>query len=848
MMTQNSWYNEADLDRRDIAGRVLEGLLAAILIFAPLAFGTVDPWSEQVVLAMVGCLSVVFIIRLITNPEASVSWHGVYVPILLFVTIGAVQLLSMPEGLLRVLSPNTFGIKSELLLGLGIDNLDLSTMPLSFYVQATAHDVRLVLAVVTVFMVAVNTYTNIASIKRLLGVICAIGGAVALVGILQFVTQTDKIYWTFDMPHDLANGGPFVNHSHFAQFINLSMGAGIALIMMRLKELTDSYHMDWGSIWDHILSSQGKAVWLPAASVIVCAVSVFVSLSRGGIVSMLAATAFITLVIGVSSTQRGRGQVIAIMVLAAFACVLYIGFDAVYERMATLHDMDAAGAGIRMKIVKDLAAAWSRFPLFGTGLGTHFVVYPMFNTLMHPGLAGHAENEYAQALEETGIFGVLCLAIAAVLVWKAFASCIKHKHSPVHAAAYGLAYGLVAIMIHSFSDFGQHVPANAILTCIFCALLVSIQRMAPDRAGKSRQGPAGRPMFPGILIKGALLILAAGLWIWIGLHANQARIADSHWRRVGDMEAFFEKNNWQGTNEEYRQLLISAGMASDAQPGNVVFKHWLNVYRWRSISRNVDPNTGEILLSEVGVKSVPRIITELKKACEVCPTYGPSYCVMGQLQAFVLGDANGLDYIQTGYRLAPYDAATCYTSGMVDAQQGRHEEAFVKLQRAVQINGTYFSGAAQLCMEQLNDPNKVLTLAGDNIGWLNRSVSLLAAYDVNDQTLVNRALDRVKASLEERSQSPEAPAGVFASLARIYEKDNDPNAAIEYYGKALVKDYSQVYWRFALARLLVDQGELEEAMHEAKMCLQLDSSFVAARRLIQQLVIQISETKDKAPD
>jgi len=638
MMTRATWQDLADIEQRDVAGRVLEGLLAAILIFSPLAFGTADPWSEQVVLALVGCLSLVFVVRLIIASDARFSWYGAYAPIFLFVLIGLAQLLPLPEAVLRALSPNTFRVKSELLLGLGMDGLNASGMPLSFYVNATAHDVRLVLAVVTVFVVAVNTYTHMLPIKRLLSVICGVGGVVAFVAILQFVTQTDKIYWTFEIPHSLADGGPFVNHSHFAQFMNLSIGAGIALVMIRLRELEGTYHMNAVSTWDHIRSSQGRAVWLPGASVIIGAVSVFVSLSRGGIVSMIVAAAFITIIIGISSRQRGRGQVIAIMVLAAFACVLYIGFDAVYERMATLHDIDNAESG-RMDILKDLTVAWGRFPLFGTGLGTHSVVYPMFNTSTIASLAGHAENEYAQVLEETGILGFLCLTIFAILVWRAFVNCLKHKKSPVHAAAFGLAYGLLAIMIHSFSDFGQHMPANAMLTAIFCALLLSLQRMTVD--GESSQGSLSRAKSPiKLLIKVVCLVLLAGLWIWVGLHANKARRADSSWSRVLDMETYLDSNAWQGTDEDYIQLLRSAGAASTEQPGNVHFNHWLNVYRWRSVTRDVDPNTGEILLSDVGLGSVPRIIDGLRDGLAACPTYGPSHCVMGQLMAFVLGDAS----------------------------------------------------------------------------------------------------------------------------------------------------------------------------------------------------------------
>ncbi|MCP4452934.1 MAG: hypothetical protein GY809_15840, partial [Planctomycetes bacterium] len=108
MMTRATWHDMADMEQRDVAGRILEGLLAAILIFSPLAFGTADPWSEQVVLVLAGCLSLVFVVRLTTASDARFSWHGTYVPVFLFVLIGVVQLLPLPEAVLRALSPNTF--------------------------------------------------------------------------------------------------------------------------------------------------------------------------------------------------------------------------------------------------------------------------------------------------------------------------------------------------------------------------------------------------------------------------------------------------------------------------------------------------------------------------------------------------------------------------------------------------------------------------------------------------------------------------------------------------------------------------------------------------------------------
>jgi O-antigen ligase len=101
-----------------------------------------------------------------------------------------------------------------------------------------------------------------------------------------------------------------------------------------------------------------------------------------------------------------------------------MGFDAVYDRLATLRQLDQA-ANARWQILKGVATAWTRFPLLGTGLGTHEVVYPMFDRTTIPALVSHAENEYAQAAEETGIVGVILLIALWVTVWVSYLGLLR---------------------------------------------------------------------------------------------------------------------------------------------------------------------------------------------------------------------------------------------------------------------------------------------------------------------------------------------------------------------------------------------------------------------------------------
>ena len=58
-------------------------------------------------------------------------------------------------------------------------------MTLSFYPNATKHNLRLILAIAAVFLVVVNVYRRTEQIKRLLGAIAIIGGSIAVLALAQ---------------------------------------------------------------------------------------------------------------------------------------------------------------------------------------------------------------------------------------------------------------------------------------------------------------------------------------------------------------------------------------------------------------------------------------------------------------------------------------------------------------------------------------------------------------------------------------------------------------------------------------------------------------------------------------
>ncbi|MBN1126253.1 MAG: O-antigen ligase family protein [Sedimentisphaerales bacterium] len=846
----------------------IEGLLYALLAFMPFAFGAVQAWSEQVVILLTTAITFCLLAKAVTYRHWQFLWTWAYIPIVIFLAIPILQMLQLPIEIIRTISPNTAMIKAELMEGLPGAERMLHSITLSFYPHATAAQFRILLAITCVFFVVAHVFRRRSQIKRLLLAVTIIGAAVALLAVTQVVTGAEKIYWQVPVPRNAAVSGPFVNASHYAQFMNLSIGAGLAFLLVMLHEAFTGRKLTVPTTLEFIESDIGKRSWLLVGFLIIAAASIFLSLSRGGMISTLIAATLTTVLVTSRHSVRGKGWLICLMALGAFICVLYIGFESVYDRLAALRDLQKAQGG-RVQILKDVVLAWTKYPVLGTGLGTHEVVYPMFDRATVPTLAAHAENEYAQAAEETGFVGVSALVLLGAVVWRRYFRCIYTAQVPIRSAAYGLGFGLIAILIHSLSDFGQHLPANATLTAIFCGLLIAL-----SDPGRSQRGTAsGSDSKHRIGI--AVLMLMVGMGTWNTFQANNARLAEKNWNHVQRIASSLEAKDWQGNDFEYVDLICNAAEASRLEPTNVHYAYWLNVYRWKSVNRYLTEGTASTIPPQTR-DVVEKLIAEFQKVTLLCPTYGPAYCVLGQLEQFqqftlskqeepVFGEDPGSTNIRKGYLLAPGDPTVCFVAGLQEANEAVRQALSVnhhsadpnemiiinnsdklaasqeKFARAIKLDEKLFREIAVICVQKLSRPDLAISLAQDNPWRLSYLVGVLSEQ-VDNSTMIQQLKAEITTQLQKMSKQENVSIYVILALARIYADQGDCDQAIQYYHQALVRDYGQVTWRMELARLLARTGQVDQALHEARICLRLRSNYGPAVKLIENLSVTLPNT------
>jgi O-antigen ligase/Flp pilus assembly protein TadD len=803
-----------------------EVVLAALLAFMPFALGAVEAWSELVVVGAATVLAAGVFLRAAFDRSFRPFWTWAYVPLLLFVLLAAVQLLPLPAGLLESISPPTCALRHELL---GPDT-PAGAAPISMYPLATTHGLRMALAAAAIFLTVASVFRSPAAIKRLLLWILIVGVAQAVLALLQIFTFADRIHWLIDVGTRVTSGS-FINYSNFSQFMNLSIGAGLALLLVRLHE---QRRLET-SLGGFGLQENGALM----AGLVVCAISVFTSMSRNGAISLVVAAAIVGTALFRKGTLSRRGWLLAMVPLGTLAILLLVAFDTIYARLSTLqHESNWAS---RWQLTQDVLRAWRTFPVWGSGLGTHEFVFPMFDTAQAPVVAQNADNDYAQLLEETGIAGAACMAAFLGVVMVALVKLCRRGRTALSAAAFGLAFGVIAVGIHSATDFGQRLPAVFCLSAITCALALRLSRWEAEANRKGGAAVADwhvHTFWPRILGgAGAACVLVIGGW---ALRDNWAACRGETWRYASlVLENRIQQDvaasaSVEQLDEDYGNLLDAAVEAASSEPGNVVYGYWLNLYRWQSASRTHDPSTGQTIIPREGLPAIEQIADSLTSVRQTCPTYGPPYALEGLLRLTILGQERGRELIKSGLRLAPYDPAACMTAADIAANEERFDDAANLLTRAVKLQPGYFDEAAQRLMMQVNRPEAAEQLADGDYERLSRLASICQS-SARYSMLAADFQQKAEAALREKVAGGSADAQELAALASIEVRDSRLEEAIELYRRAIAIDYKQVQWHLGLARCLADAGHVEEAVHEAKICLRLRPEDPEAKALIEKL-------------
>lgn len=841
----------------------LDALLLGAVLFAAFAYGGTEPWSQQVVavaVALAGVYTAGLVGAGVLRPV--VSW--VYVPIAAFGLLILLQVLPLPAGLVGVISPGTQHLRAEALADLGTASaggdgwVTLSLLP-----AATWRDARLWVLVVAMFVVVLHAYRDEAGLRRLCVLLMLAGGAVAGFALYQNLLGGGGAYSGFDGAHE--NSGPFLNHSHFGQFVNLGVGGAVGVVLMRLNRLLRQ-HTTFRGAWRKLSRDPKYAlVWVAASVVVVGLLVVLLSLTRGGVVAALVAGAVVSGVLvwkggggGSVGRRTGAGSDKAALLVAlgilVVAASLVVGFDAIYERLASLRDTEVAQGG-RFEIVTDLWPAFLRYPLFGTGLGTFEFVFPGYDAGVRSSLTTHAENEYVQLMLETGLLGVACIAAFVVMAGRAAWTVLRSPRRSVDFAAYGLCFGWLAILVHSASDFGQHVPAVAMLTAVTTAGLLALSALHTRRANAGHMAVQAQPWFeplptaqrvPAVVTLGTLAVAACGAAVTLE-GPRQARAA-WHAGEIIEHRIYGRDAELIRPGDDERMLRKFAE-AAELDPAVPFYRYTHDFYAWGLIGYSDLGEPVAVADDPLRRPEAEALLQRLNAARRAAPTYGPLHTLAGEVRYFGLEDQeHGAALIALGQRLAPHDPYAALTAGVVAATDGRRDQAVALLRRAVALDGGLRVQVVDVLVHELDDPALARELVAGDVGALQHLRAALGDPPRGDRAaLAQQVDDEIRAVLTARAYADQPRAGDLAALARLLVGEGDLPEAIELYQHAVALAPTQVGWKMELARAYAAAGDPQSAVREARACLLLRPAMQAANDLINEQIVLIGQPADPVP-
>lgn len=485
--------------------RVTDACLVGSIFVVPLLMGGRHEVGQFVLTVLVVTAAWAWALRMSIRTDGPVWRPTAATPLLLLGALLLVaQILPLPPGLLKSLSPNAADALPLWFSG-GESAAQLGQWQcLSFTPGETLASLVIFLDYALLFLVAIQRIEKIEDIERLLRWCALTAVVMACIGLLQLLFGNGKFLWFYEHPLSLAAGaakGTFTNRNHFAQF----MALGIGPLIWWIQDSMRRSHSSAGKKLHASAATVGRGelkTYMIGLGLGIVVFAGLLSLSRGGILAMFAA-AFVCATVCFKTSVLGKRLLVTLAVSGALigASLGIFGYERVCNRLESLVsgelDQIDRSAGRRTIWAATLGAS-ADYAALGTGAGGFRKIYPMYTDhLSDEGIvridSTHAENSYLQLLLETGAAGAI-LALAAIgfcAFW-----CVGTVRSQASArykfCIAAIAGTLAASLTHAMFDFIWYVPACMAMAVLAAAGAQRVWQLSRENtqkiAGKKTAG------------------------------------------------------------------------------------------------------------------------------------------------------------------------------------------------------------------------------------------------------------------------------------------------------------------------------------------------------------------------
>ncbi|MGH7899012.1 MAG: O-antigen ligase family protein [Candidatus Binatia bacterium] len=444
-------------------------LLGALVVIAPLPFGSVHGWAVSALEVIVlGSLAAAWV----RDPdEILAAARPLLVPAALLLGLLLFELVPLPSSVMTLVSPKTAALYHMLLEDTGrwhtlsIDPYQsgLSLLRLGAYAGA--------------FLIAASASLPGRGTVLVWAILLSGGLAAATSWWHTSVGWTGHLFGRFasqDQVADLTRlHWPFVNANHLAAAMNaawpLALGAIFRPRLFGAKQPIAS-----------------TCCRLFGAAVLVSTLLTLAGTSSrgGGLAAAVAALVFAVLWPSesrVARTAAGAGQLTAIA--AGVVLVAWMGWEAAHKTSGsiTLAALDRSDATllVRLEAMRQSLPILRDFWLFGTGLGTWPEIFPRYQSYpLYFGSFPHLHNDWLELLCDIGVSSAAILLVLALRY-------VRHvgngRNGPGARELAILAAATVAFAVQAFGDFALRIPANALSFSVLLGVLWRAAAPAADR-------------------------------------------------------------------------------------------------------------------------------------------------------------------------------------------------------------------------------------------------------------------------------------------------------------------------------------------------------------------------------
>jgi len=269
--------------------------------------------------------------------------------------------------------------------------------------------------------------------KQVTDSIVWIGLLLAVLAIVQKFSFNGHIFWIgIAAPNPV---GPYYNYDHFAGFMELCTPIAIASAIANIDRLSFSSRPGLAQKILWFSTSQANQTLRYLFFAMIMAATIFISTSRGGIMSFCLTQVIFFGIITFKAARRKRGQrimfLLGIIALLVSIFVVWLGPEEFLERfkltsidkIVKMESPDAA----RLMFYRDTLTMIKHGPVLGSGLGTFGSAFSQYRTFdFSMDFLRYTHNDYLQLIAETGVIaGGLIIFVYLILFGWEYLLCIR---------------------------------------------------------------------------------------------------------------------------------------------------------------------------------------------------------------------------------------------------------------------------------------------------------------------------------------------------------------------------------------------------------------------------------------